>query len=300
MIEASRQERSHAQIVAELHDSVWSRGQYDAIDRLVAPRYVIHSDPGDAWEGSTLDRTTYRERVEYSRNAFPDLTFVIHEAICQGSRVAVRWSAAGTHLGGLRDIPATGKHLTFCGQTTYEFEDARVAGHWQVIDRLGFVEQLRAVPASGAAVSASAQGHRTYLDVTQAAGRAFVRRSMTGSVVMLNLLRFRERADYSANPELAPSEPIDGRTAYQRYFDHTLPLLRKSGGDVLFMGQGGPFLIGPPDERWDAALLVRQSSVASFLAFASDRENLAGIGHRTAALEDSRLLPLVAIVEGGS
>jgi hypothetical protein len=39
-------------------------------------------------------------------------------------------------------------------------------------------------------------------------------------------------------------------------------------------------------------MLVRQSSVASFLAFASHDAYLAGLGHRTAALEDSRLLPL--------
>lgn len=40
-------------------------------------------------------------------------------------------------------------------------------------------------------------------------------------------------------------------------------------------------------------MLVRQSSPAVFMAFASNAEYLAGIGHRTAALEDSRLLPLV-------
>jgi hypothetical protein len=132
-----------------------------------------------------------------------------------------------------------------------------------------------------------------YLDVTEEAGRAFFMRRVAGSVVMLNLLRFRARADYSATPHLAPPEAIDGATAYQRYIEHTLPLLRKSGGDVMFFGRGGAFLIGPPAERWDAALLVRQRSVADFIAFASDKEYLAGVGHRTAALEDSRLLPLV-------
>jgi hypothetical protein len=39
-------------------------------------------------------------------------------------------------------------------------------------------------------------------------------------------------------------------------------------------------------------MLVRQSSVQSFLAFASNQEYLAGIGHRVAALSDSRILPL--------
>lgn len=132
-----------------------------------------------------------------------------------------------------------------------------------------------------------------YLEATQQAGKAFVMRRIEGSVVMLNLLRFRKRADYSATPHLAPAQPISGAAAYQLYFDHTLPHLLASGGKVLFFGQGGPFLIGPEHERWDAVMLVQQSSVADFLAFNSNAEYLEGLGHRLAALEDSRLLPLV-------
>jgi hypothetical protein len=75
--------------------------------------------------------------------------------------------------------------------------------------------------------------------------------------------------------------------------EHTLPYLKTSGGELVFYGRGGSFLIGPLDERWDAVMLVRQSGIASFLAFASNDGYLAGIGHRTAALEDSRLLPLI-------
>lgn len=135
---------------------------------------------------------------------------------------------------------------------------------------------------------------KTYLEPTQEAGRAFFSRHISGSVVMLNLLKFRTTADYSAAPELAPAAPISGEAAYRIYMAHTLPHLDKSGGKVLFYGQGGEFLIGPSEERWDAAMLVQQVSVAAFLAFASNQEYLTGIGHRTAALEDSRLLPLVA------
>lgn len=137
---------------------------------------------------------------------------------------------------------------------------------------------------------------RTYLEPTQESGRAFFTRGITGKVVMLNLLRFRDVADYSATPQLAPAQPISGEAAYRLYMEHTLPHLEKSGGRLLFFGRGGGYLIGPSEERWDAAMLVEQSSPAAFMAFASDAEYLAGIGHRTAALEDSRLLPLE---EGG-
>lgn len=110
---------------------------------------------------------------------------------------------------------------------------------------------------------------------------------------MLNLLRYREVADYSAHPDLAPESPVSGREAYAIYAAHTLPMLRAAGGEVLFTGSALPFLIGPADERWDAVLLVRHRSAQDFLTFARNEEYLKGVGHRTAALADSRLLPIV-------
>ena len=133
----------------------------------------------------------------------------------------------------------------------------------------------------------------TYLDPTNDSGRAFMMRGISGEVVMLNLLRFRTVADYSAHPALAPDRPISGAEAYDRYIAHTMPFLEESGGELLFIGEAGRFLIGPPDEQWDLAMLVKQRSVQSFIAFASNAGYLAGMGHRIAALEDSRLLPLV-------
>jgi uncharacterized protein (DUF1330 family) len=133
-----------------------------------------------------------------------------------------------------------------------------------------------------------------YIDTKPAAGRALMLRGLKGPMVMLNLLRFRAVADYSAVPDLAPPQPISGAAAYDLYVAHTLPWLARSGGAVLFDGEGGDLLIGPDGERWDRAMLIRQTSLDSFMAFADNPEYLVGLGHRSAALEDSRLLPLVA------
>ncbi len=51
--------------------------------------------------------------------------------------------------------------------------------------------------------------------------------------------------------------------------------------------------IGPADERWDVVMLIKQNSIDDFFAFASNEAYLAGMGHRAAALADSRLLPVV-------
>ncbi len=132
-----------------------------------------------------------------------------------------------------------------------------------------------------------------YLQPTPQSGAGLFRRNISGDVLMLNLLRFKTTADYSATPALAPATPITGREAFQRYIEHTLPFLRQSGGELSLLGRGGSFFIGPADEQWDAVMLVKQSSIASFMAFACNEGYLAGIGHRTAALVDSRLLPVV-------
>ena len=55
-----------------------------------------------------------------------------------------------------------------------------------------------------------------HLDATPESGRAFVQRDLDGPVVMLNLLRFRALADYSASPHLQPEAPISGEAAYAR------------------------------------------------------------------------------------
>lgn len=132
----------------------------------------------------------------------------------------------------------------------------------------------------------------THLAPNEASAIAMLARAIPGPVVMLNLLRFRETADYAAAPELSPARPISGAEAFGLYIRHTLPHLRASGGDLLFYGTGGPWLVGPEGERWDAAMLVRQTSVAAFLAHAQNDALMAGAGHRTAALIDARLLPI--------
>lgn len=131
-----------------------------------------------------------------------------------------------------------------------------------------------------------------YVDPTDENGAALFKRQISGEVVMLNLLRFRSIADYTDFPNLAPGEEISGRDAYQRYIEHTLPFLHGSGGSIVYAGTGGEFLIGPAGKGWDMVLLIRQRSVDSFVAFATNQEYMKGIGHRVAAVRDSRIVPL--------
>ncbi len=131
-----------------------------------------------------------------------------------------------------------------------------------------------------------------YITPTSESIAALIGRGLTGPVRMLNLLRFRDEADYSASPGLAPDEPISGAEAYAIYSAHTIPLLTNVGGKVIFVGDGGPLLVGPPDVVWDQVLIVEYPTIDAFLAMTQDARYAAGAGHRSAALADSRLLPM--------
>jgi uncharacterized protein (DUF1330 family) len=61
-------------------------------------------------------------------------------------------------------------------------------------------------------------------------------------------------------------------------------------GAVVWQGMPKALLLGSPEERWDLALLVRYPSKEAFLALVSNPDYQAITVHRTAALEDSRLI----------
>ena len=114
----------------------------EAVDEYVALEYTIHSDPGDPWDGQTLDQEGFKKRLKISRMPFPDIQFEISEMVEQDNRIAVSWTMRGTNSGPMGNIEATGKTIEAQGLTIYYFEAGKIAGHRQVADRLAVVQQL--------------------------------------------------------------------------------------------------------------------------------------------------------------
>ncbi len=135
-------------LLAAFLDDVWSLGDIDACDRYVGASYTIQHDPGDPWDGKTLDRAAFKDRVRQSRAPFPDQRFHVQSMLEDDGRVAVAWTWAATHAGDLPGFPATGRMLKMSGLTIYEFDgDGLLSGHWQVSDRLGIFQQLQTASA---------------------------------------------------------------------------------------------------------------------------------------------------------
>jgi uncharacterized protein (DUF1330 family) len=97
-----------------------------------------------------------------------------------------------------------------------------------------------------------------------------------GPVVMLNLLKFKERAAGDAG---------SGGEAYRRYGDAAVRMIEERGGKVLWTGKAEQVLIGDPTQDWDAVLLVQYPSRAAFIEMTSTKEYDEAHEHRAAGLE---------------
>ncbi len=61
----------------------------------------------------------------------------------------------------------------------------------------------------------------------------------------------------------------------------------------MYSGKSEAAVIGPVDEKWDEVLLVEYPSIAAFQEMGFSDEYRSVTYHRTAALEDSRLIPII-------
>jgi uncharacterized protein (DUF1330 family) len=111
----------------------------------------------------------------------------------------------------------------------------------------------------------------------------------TGPMVMVNLLKYRDRAAYAPDkPEAAKN--LSGRDAYQRYGAVAIQHVTKRGGAIVWGGPQRFVFIGGAEQEWDDVVCVKYPSRDAFLNMIQDADYLAVNYHRDAGLERTALL----------
>jgi len=123
-------------------DEVWNKQGFDKVEKYVHSQYAIYLDPGDQWEGKTLNHHEFKERLRFSFDSFPDMKFEITSAIEDENHVAITWILTGTNFGPIGAYPAKKKSINTNGMTIYHFKDNLISGHMQVFDRFTVMKQL--------------------------------------------------------------------------------------------------------------------------------------------------------------
>ena len=110
-----------------------------------------------------------------------------------------------------------------------------------------------------------------------------------GPIQMLNMVRFREIAEYREH-EAPEGETPSGRKAYATYSSHAAQFVEAVGGAITWMSAESTVVIGPMDSSWDSVFAVRYPNRGAFVEMVTKPDYQAITHHRTAAVADSRLI----------
>lgn len=108
-----------------------------ALGQVAAADYVDHA----AFPGQAAGVEGLKQRIGTLFEAL-DPHWTIHDTIAEGDMVVLRWSHAGTHRGEFLGIPPTGETFVLRGIDMYRVHDGKIAEHWNVVDLLGFRQEV--------------------------------------------------------------------------------------------------------------------------------------------------------------
>lgn len=135
----------------------WSAGGPPAgsiVDELHHPDFIDHDSGGRA-----PDNAGFRAGIVALLAAFPDLVATACDVVVEpaadggatcagasaaaaGGKVAVRWTAVGTHRGAYLGAEPTGRRVTFKGIEVIGVRDGRIVERWGEWDGLELLGQL--------------------------------------------------------------------------------------------------------------------------------------------------------------
>jgi uncharacterized protein (DUF1330 family) len=122
--------------------------------------------------------------------------------------------------------------------------------------------------------------------------QALLDSDLEAPVVMLNLLKFAERA---GDDDGGGGGAQSGRDSYTRYGDSVRSMLEQTGARILWQGRADSVVIGGDADEWDAVILVEYPSRKAFIDMTSSPKYQEVSKDRTAGLADSRLIAMTQL-----
>ena len=128
-----------------------------------------------------------------------------------------------------------------------------------------------------------------YIDPSRANFEAFKALPRDEPIHMLNLLLYRDLAEYPEGHE-HHGKGWTGRRAYQEYGVTSGPIFRRVGGSIVWRGAFQTMVTGPEERVWHDGFVAQYPNSAAFFEMIKDPDYQLAVVNRTAALVDSRLI----------
>lgn len=114
------------------------------MERHIAADFVRH-DPGLPFEVRGPQGVT--QLHDALLPAFPDMELPLEDFVAEGEKVLVRLRVKGTHTGDFGGMAASGRPIDIGVLDLFQIRDGVLVEHWALLDNLGMLKQLGALPA---------------------------------------------------------------------------------------------------------------------------------------------------------
>ncbi|MFH6783854.1 MULTISPECIES: ester cyclase [Methylobacterium] len=112
--------------------------------RHIAPDFVRH-DPGLNFDVRGPEGVARLGEVLHG--GVTEMKLPIEEVVAEGDRVLVRLRFQGRHTGDLMGLPASHRGIDIAVMDLFRIVDGRLVEHWALLDNLGMLKQVGALPA---------------------------------------------------------------------------------------------------------------------------------------------------------
>lgn len=135
---------SNKAVARRFLEEVINQNRMDRADDLVLENFVDL----DPLPGQRQGREGLKEVLGMMRAAFPDMHWVAEEMVAEGDTVVTRFTWTGTHRGEFLGVPPTGRSVVVKGVVMDQLADGKMSKSRILMDSLGMMQQLGAVPGA--------------------------------------------------------------------------------------------------------------------------------------------------------
>jgi steroid delta-isomerase-like uncharacterized protein len=130
---------SNKDAVRQFIDRVFVALDVSAVDELVADDFESHAWPSDGDAKQALRDATLR-----MGRALADISFNIEDLVAENDRVVARVTSSARQVGEFMGMPATNKKYEIGEIHIFRLnDDGKIAEHWDQIDVMGLMKQLK-------------------------------------------------------------------------------------------------------------------------------------------------------------
>lgn len=149
-------------IVTRFVEELWNERRLEVADIIFDENCHTHQlQSGSPIIATPRGPAAVKAHVGHWLSGFPDLKFTVEQMFAEEERVFSQLAMDGTQMGHWMGIPPTRRHINIKMITIHNIRSGKIIEDWVLVESLGLLQQLGALPPTNEILSQFAQRHET-------------------------------------------------------------------------------------------------------------------------------------------